>query len=154
MEVDGHRIEGFWRSHQVPLADVKTKPEHLRILENWMRSFKPEELFDEYGRVLPELAEMMPSGRRRMSASPHANAELRKKLRLPDFRDYAIKIERPGNIEVENVPPLGVFLRDVMKWNMNSFRVFAPDENTSNKLDAIYQASKKFWIAESLPRGP
>ena len=151
VEVDGHRIESFWRSHQVPLADVKTKPEHLRILENWMRSFKPEELFDEYGRVLPELAEMMPSGRRRMSASPHANAELRKKLRLPDFRDYAIKIERPGNIEVENVPPLGVFLRDIMKWNMNSFRVFAPDENTSNKLDAIYQASKKFWIAESFP---
>ncbi len=151
VEVDGHRIEGFWRSHQVPLAEVKTKPEHLRILENWMRSFKPEELFDEYGRVLPELAEIMPSGRRRMSASPHANAELRKKLRLPDFRDYAIKIERPGNIEVENVPPLGVFLRDIMKWNMNGFRVFAPDENTSNKLDAIYQASKKFWIAETFP---
>jgi xylulose-5-phosphate/fructose-6-phosphate phosphoketolase len=151
VEVDGHRIESFWRSHQVPLADVKTKPEHLRILENWMRSFKPEELFDEYGRVLPELAEMMPSGWRRMSASPHANAELRKKLRLPDFRDYAIKIERPGNLEVENVPPLGVFLRDIMKWNMNGFRVFAPDENTSNKLDAIYQASKKFWIAEIFP---
>jgi len=151
VEVDGHRIEGFWRSHQVPLAEVKTKPEHLRILENWMRSFKPEELFDEYGRVLPELAEIMPSGRRRMSASPHANAELRKKLRLPDFRDYAIKIDRPGTIEVENVPPLGAFLRDVMKWNMNSFRVFAPDENTSNKLDAIYQASKKFWIAERFP---
>jgi len=151
VEVDGHRLEGFWRSHQVPLADVKTKPEHLRILENWMRSFKPEELFDEYGRVLPELAELMPSGRRRMSASPHANAELRKKLRLPDFRDYAIKSDRPGNIEVENVPPLGRFLCDVMKWNMNSFRVFAPDENTSNKLDAIYQASKKFWIAETFP---
>ncbi len=150
-EVDGHRLEGFWRSHQVPLTDVKTNPEHLSILENWMRSLKPDELFDEYGRLLPELAEIMPSGRRRMSASPHASAELRKKLRLPDFRDYAIKIERPGNIEVENVPPLGVFLRDIMKWNMNSFRVFAPDENTSNKLDAIYQASKKFWIAERFP---
>jgi len=151
VEVDGHRIEGFWRSHQVPLAEVKTKPEHLRILENWMRSLKPEELFDEYGRVLPKLAEIMPSGRRRMSANPHANAELRKTLRLPDFRDYAIEIERPGIVEVENVPPLGHFLRDVMKWNMDSFRVFAPDENTSNKLDAIYQASKKFWIAESFP---
>ncbi len=148
-EVDGHRLEGFWRSHQVPLTDVKTNPEHLRILENWMQSLKPEELFDEHGRMLPELAETMPSGRRRMSASPHASAELRKKLRLPDFRDYAIKIDRPGNIEVENVPPLGAFLRDIMKWNMNGFRVFAPDENTSNKLDAIYQASKKFWIAES-----
>jgi xylulose-5-phosphate/fructose-6-phosphate phosphoketolase len=151
LEVDGHRLEGFWRSHQVPLADVKTKPEHLRMLENWMRSLKPEELFDAHGRLLPELADIMPSGRRRMSASPHANAELRKKLRLPDFRDYAIKIERPGIVEVENVPPLGRFLRDVMKWNMDSFRVFAPDENTSNKLDAIYQASKKFWIAESFP---
>jgi xylulose-5-phosphate/fructose-6-phosphate phosphoketolase len=150
-EVDGHRLEGFWRSHQVPLADVKTKPEHLRMLENWMRSFKPEELFDESGSVRPEIAEVAPSGRRRMSASPHANAESRKTLRLPDFRDYAIKIDHPGNIEVENVPPLGVFLRDVMKWNMNSFRVFAPDENTSNKLDAIYQASKKFWIAEGFP---
>jgi xylulose-5-phosphate/fructose-6-phosphate phosphoketolase len=151
LEVDGHRLEGFWRSHQVPLADVKTKTEHLRILENWMRSLKPEELFDEHGRVLPELAEIMPSGRRRMSASPHANAELRKALRLPDFRDYAIKIDRSGNIEVENVPPLGRFLRDVMKSNMASFRVFAPDENTSNKLDAIYEVSKKFWIAERFP---
>ncbi|MGA7646009.1 MAG: phosphoketolase family protein, partial [Terriglobales bacterium] len=150
-EVDGHRLEGFWRSHQVPLTDVKTNPEHLRILETWMRSLKPEELFDEYGRVRPEIAEIAPMGPRRMSASPHASAELREKLRLPDFRDYAIKIDRPGTIEVENVPPLGVFLRDVMKWNMNSFRVFSPDENTSNKLDAIYQTSKKFWIAKSLP---
>ena len=99
----------------------------------------------------PELAEFAPKGQRRMSASPHANAELRKKLRLPEFRDYAIKIDRPGNTEVENVPPLGRFLRDVMKWNMDSFRVFAPDENTSNKLDAIYEVSKKFWIAESFP---
>src|ERR1017187_66342 len=150
-EVDGHRLEGFWRSHQVPLTDVKTNPEHLRILENWMRSLKPEELFDEHGGVLPELAEIMPSGGGRMSASPHASAELRKKLRLPDFRDYAIKIESPGHTEVENVPPLGRFLRDVIKWNMESFRVFAPDENTSNKLDAIYEVSKKFWIAESFP---
>jgi len=151
IEVDGHRIEGFWRSHQVPLPDVKTKSEHLRILENWMRSLKPEELFDDRGRMLPELAGIMPSGRRRMSASPHANAELRKKLRLPDFRDYAVNIDRPGNTEVENVPPLGRFLRDVMKLNMDSFRVFGPDENTSNKLDAIYEVSKKFWIAESFP---
>jgi xylulose-5-phosphate/fructose-6-phosphate phosphoketolase len=150
-EVDGHRIEGFWRSHQVPLADVKTDPQRLRILENWMRSLRPAELFDESGRLRPELAEIAPLGSRRMSASPHANGELRKKLRLPDFRDYATKIERPGITEVENVPPLGSFLRDVMKWNMNSFRVFAPDENTSNKLDAIYQVSKKFWIAATFP---
>src|SRR6476646_5733747 len=149
--VNGHHIEASWRSHQVPLADVKTNPENLRLLETWLRSFKPEELFDERGRVRPEIAAFAPKGQRRMSASPHANAELRKKLRLPEFRDYAVKVDRPGNTEVENVPPLGRFLRDVMKRNMESFRVFAPDENTSNKLDAIYQASKKFWIAESFP---
>ena len=150
-EVDGHRVEGFWRSHQVPLTDVKSNPEHLRLLEAWMRSLNPDELFDENGRLRPELAETAPSGSRRMSASPHANGGLREKLRVPDFRDYAITIDRPGCTEVENVPPLGTFLRDLMKSNTNSFRVFAPDENTSNKLDAIYQASKKFWIAETLP---
>jgi len=150
LEVDGHRIEGSWRSHQVPLTDVKSDPGHLCILEDWMRSFKPEQLFDENGRLRPELAEIAPSGSRRMSASPHVNGGLREKLRLPDFRDYAVKIDRPASNEVENMPPLGAFLRDVMKSNMNSFRVFAPDENTSNKLDAIYQASKKFWIAETL----
>ena len=150
-EVDGHRIEAFWRSHQVPLADVKSNPQRLHILENWMRSLKPEELFDEFGRLRPDLAQLAPSASRRMSASPHANGELRKKLRLPDFCDYAIKIDRPGIAEVENVPPLGTFLRDVMKWNMSSFRVFGPDENTSNKLDGIYQVSKKFWIAEYFP---
>jgi xylulose-5-phosphate/fructose-6-phosphate phosphoketolase len=151
VEVDGKRIEGSWRSHQVPLADVKTDPRRLQILENWMRSLKPEELFDESGRLRLELAETAPSGSRRMSASPHTNGECRKKLRLPDFRDYAIKIDRPGSTEVENVPPLGGFLRDVMKSNMDSFRVFAPDENTSNKLDAIYQVSKKLWMAELFP---
>jgi xylulose-5-phosphate/fructose-6-phosphate phosphoketolase len=150
-EVDGHHLEGFWRAHQVPLTDVKTKPEHLRMLENWMRSLKPEELFDEFGKLRPELAEVAPSGTRRMSASPHANGEPREKLRLPDFRDCAIKVDRPGSMEVENVPPLGAFLRDVMRVNMNRFRVFSPDENTSNKLDAIYKASKKFWIAGTLP---
>ena len=149
--VDGHHIEAFWRSHQVPLADVKTNPEHLRLLETWLRSFKPEQFFDECGRVRLEIAAFAPKGQRRMSASPHANAELRKKLRLPEFRDYAVTLDRPGNTEAENVPPLGRFLRDVMKWNMDSFRVFAPDENTSNKLDAIYEVSKKFWIAESFP---
>src|SRR6201997_4430790 len=149
--IDGHHIEAFWRSHQVPMTDVKANPEHLRLLETWLRSFKPEEFFDECGRVRPEIAAFAPKGQRRMSSSPHANAELRKKLRLPEFRDYAVKLDRPGNTEVENVPPLGRFLRDVMKWNMDSFRVFAPDENTSNKLDAIYEVSKKFWIAESFP---
>jgi xylulose-5-phosphate/fructose-6-phosphate phosphoketolase len=148
--VDGHHLEGFWRAHQVPVPDVKTNPEHLRILENWMRSLKPEELFDNNGRLRPELAEIPPSGSRRMSANPHANGEPREKLRLPDFRDYAITVDHPGSIEVENMPPLGAFLRYVMEWNMNSFRLFGPDETTSNKLDAIYKASKKFWIAGTL----
>lgn len=151
VEVDGHRIEGFWRSHQVPLADVKTNPEHLKILENWLRSYKPEELFDTSGALKASIAEFAPKGDQRMSASRHANAELRKKLRLPDFRDYAVEVDHPGSKEVENVPPLGAFLRDVMKRNLDCFRVFSPDENTSNKLDAVYQASQKFWIAETFP---
>ena len=150
-QVDGKRIEGFWRAHQVPLADVKTNAEHLRILENWLRSYHPEELFDATGKLMPEIAALSPVGSRRMSASLHTNAELREKLRLPDFCDYAIEVEHPGAKEVENVPPLGALLRDVMKLNIESFRVFAPDENTSNKLDAIYQTSRKFWIAETFP---
>ena len=148
-EVGGHRLEGFWRAHQVPLAEVKKNPEQLRTLENWMRDLKPEELFAENGKLIPELKELAPSGARRMSANPHANGgSLRKALRLPDFRDYALKVDRPGTIEAENVPPLGNFLRDVMKLNATNFRVFGPDETTSNKLQALYQATKKFWIAE------
>jgi xylulose-5-phosphate/fructose-6-phosphate phosphoketolase len=152
VEVDGHRVEGFWRSHQVPLADVKTNPAHLKLLENWMRSLKPEELFDREGRLVPELRDIAPAGLHRMSANPNANGGVVKKsLRLPDFRDYAVKIERPATTSVENVPPLGNFLRDVMKLNMDNFRVFSPDENTSNKLQAVYQAAKKFWIAGYFP---
>jgi xylulose-5-phosphate/fructose-6-phosphate phosphoketolase len=148
-QVDGHLIEGFWRSHQVPILDVKDNPEHLEILENWMRSFKPQELFDENGRLVSELRDLAPAGVRRMSANPHANGGiLKRSLRLPDFRDYAVKVDRPAAIEVENIPPLGRFLRDVMKLNTNNFRVFGPDETTSNKLGAIYEASKKFWIAD------
>src|SRR6516225_6241675 len=151
-DVDGHKLEGFWRAHQVPLTNVKKNPERLKQLENWMRDYKPEELFDQNGKLHAELKAIAPAGNRRMGANPHANGgELKRDLRLPDFRQYAIKVERPGFTEVENVPPLGGFLRDVMKSNMNSFRVFGPDENTSNKLDAIYQASKKFWIAEYFP---
>ena len=148
-QVAGHYLEGFWRAHQVPLTEVKKDPEQLRLLERWMRDQKPEELFDNDGKLVPELKELAPTGNRRMSANPHANGgSVRKALCLPDFRDYAIKIDQPGTIEVENVPPLGTFLRDVMKLNMNSFRVFGPDETTSNKLQAVYQASKKFWIAD------
>jgi xylulose-5-phosphate/fructose-6-phosphate phosphoketolase len=148
-QVAGHYLEGFWRAHQVPLMDVKKDPEQLRVLEKWMRDQKPEELFDKDGKLVPELKELAPVGNRRMSANPHANGgSVRKALCLPDFRDYAIKVDQPGTIEVENVPPLGNFLRDVMKLNMNNFRVFGPDETTSNKLQAVYQASKKFWIAD------
>jgi xylulose-5-phosphate/fructose-6-phosphate phosphoketolase len=148
-QVAGHYIEGFWRAHQVPLTEVKKDPEQLRLLEKWMRDLNPEELFDKHGKLVPELKELAPTGNRRMSANPHANGGgVRKALCLPDFRDYAIKIDQPGTIEVENVPPLGNFLRDVMKFNMNNFRVFGPDETTSNKLQAVYQVSKKFWIAD------
>lgn len=148
-EVAGHKLEGSWRSHQVPMADVKRNPARLRELEDWMRSYKPEELFDQTGRLLPQLRALAPTGTRRMSANPHANGGLLKKpLRFPGFRDYAIEIAKPAQIDSENTRPLGNFLRDVMSLNVNNFRVFGPDENSSNKLDAIYQVSKKFWIAE------
>ncbi len=151
-EVAGHRLEGFWRAHQVPLVDVKKNPEQLRKLEAWMREQKPEELFDQNGRLIPELRALAPSGNHRMGANPHANGGLLKRnLRMPDFRDYGIKVDKPGAIETENVPPLGLLLRDVMKTNMTNFRVFGPDETTSNKLQAVYEVSKKFWIAENFP---
>jgi xylulose-5-phosphate/fructose-6-phosphate phosphoketolase len=151
-EVDGHKLEGLWRSHQVPLAGVKKNPAHLKLLENWMRSYKPEELFDKNGGLVSELHELTPTGHRRMGANPHANGGLLKKpLQLPDFRNYGIEFEKPGMIEAENARPLGKFLRDVMKLNMNTFRIFGPDENTSNKLDDVYEVSKKFWIAEYFP---
>jgi len=151
-EVDGHKVEGFWRAHQVPLSGMKENPAHLKQLEDWLRSYKPEELFDNNGRLIQELKELAPKGARRMSANPHANGGLiRKALRLPDFREYGVKVEKPGQTEVENTKPLGVFLRDIVKLNPTNFRVFGPDENTSNKLDAIYQVSKKMWLADYLP---
>jgi xylulose-5-phosphate/fructose-6-phosphate phosphoketolase len=151
-DVDGKKLEGFWRAHQVPLAGVKKNPAHLTMLEEWLRGYRPQDLFNEDGSPISQLAEMTPAGARRMGANPHANGGLIKRaLRLPDFRDYAIKFEKPGQIEAENTRPLGMFLRDVMKQNMNSFRVFGPDENSSNKLDNIYEVSKKFWIAERFP---
>jgi len=151
-EVDGHKLEGFWRSHQVPVADVRKNPAHLKLLEDWLRSYKPEELFDANGAVIPEIRELAPVGARRMGANPHANGGLLKKnLRLPDFRDYATKFDKAAQTEAGNVSPMGAYLRDVMKTNMNSFRVFGPDETTSNRLDALYQVTKKFWIDESFP---
>jgi len=151
-EVDGHKIEGFWRAHQVPLANIRDNPTHLRILEEWMRSYRPEELFDKRGKLIPELKALAPTGIRRMSANPHANGGLlRKDLRLPDFRSYGVAVEKPGQTAVENTRPLGQFLRDIVRQNPNSFRVFGPDENTSNKLDAIYEVSKKLWLSDYLP---
>jgi xylulose-5-phosphate/fructose-6-phosphate phosphoketolase len=151
-EVEGHRLEGFWRAHQVPLPDVKKDPEQLRILENWMRAQKPEELFDANGTFIAELKALAPTGPRRMSANPHANGGvLKKSLRLPDFHEYGCNVDKPGTTMAENTRPLGKFLRDVMKRNMRTFRVFGPDETTSNKLDAIYEVSKKFWIEEYFP---
>ena len=151
-KLEGHYLEGFWRAHQVPLTDVKKDPEQFRMLEQWMRSLKPEELFDQNGKFIPELKALAPTGDRRMSANPHANGgRIRKALRLPEFADYGVKVDQPGGVEVENVPPLGNFLRDVMQENMTNFRVFGPDETTSNKLQAVYQVSKKFWLEEYFP---
>ena len=151
-EVDGHKVEGFWRAHQVPMAGVRENPAHLTLLEQWLRSYKPEELFNAEGRLVPELNALAPKGGRRMSANPHANGGLlRKPLRLPDFREYAVKVEKPGKTTAENTRPLGCFLRDIMRKNITNFRVFGPDETASNKLDNVYEASKKLWLADYLP---
>src|SRR5262249_44908369 len=151
-EVDGHYLEGFWRAHQVPLPDVKKNPERLQLLERWMRSYKPEELFAASGKLTSELKELAARGTRRMGSNLHANGgRLKRALRLPDFRDYGVKVEKPATTQAENTKPLGVFLRDVMKANMHNFRVFGPDETTSNKLDPVYEASKKLWLEEFFP---
>ncbi len=151
-EVDGHKVENFWRAHQVPVTGVQTQPEHLRIVEQWMRSYKPEELFDEHGRLMPELRQLAPVGERRMSANPHANGgKLSKPLDLPRFCDYAIPITSPAVKSISPTENLGKFLRDVMRRNMNNFRVFSPDENASNRLQDIYEASLKTWLAEFKP---
>ncbi|MDZ7805463.1 phosphoketolase family protein [Thiohalophilus sp.] len=150
--VDDHKVEGFWRAHQVPLGDVRNNRKQLKLLEEWLRSYRPDELFDEQGRLIEELRELAPKGQRRMSANPHANGGLlRKALRLPDFRHYATKVDKPGQTDVENTRPLGEFLRDILRNNPANFRVFGPDETSSNKLNAVYEASGKTWLAEYLP---
>ena len=151
-EVDGHKVEGFWRAHQVPLAELRENPAHLAELEGWLRRYRPDELFAANGRLIPELKALAPKGARRMSANSHVNGGLvRKPLRLPNFRDYAVDVKKAGQMTAENTRPLSHFLRDVMHRNMTTFRVFGPDETTSNKLDAIYEASKKLWLADYLP---
>jgi len=150
--VDEHYLEGFWRAHQIPITDIATNPNHLKLLESWMHSYKPEELFDETGRLLPELKSLAPKGNRRMSANPIANGGLlRKPLDMPDFRRSAVEVKKPGATLAGNVPTLANFLREVMRLNMDRFRVFGPDETQSNRLEAIYEVAKKVWLAEYFP---
>ena len=151
-ELDGHRVEGSWRAHQVPITDVVTNPAHLKLLEQWMLSYRPHDLFDAKGRLIPELKALAPPADRRISANRHANGGLlRRPLRLPEFREYRVEVARPGQSAVENTNVLGQFLRDVMRDNMDNFRVFGPDETASNRLQAIYEATRKTWLGEARP---
>jgi xylulose-5-phosphate/fructose-6-phosphate phosphoketolase len=152
--VDGKQVEGTWRAHQVPVADLQQKPQHVKILEDWMRGYRPEELFDKNGKLVPELAALAPKGNRRMSANPHANGGLLlRDLVMPDFRKYAIPVAKPGTEFVESTRVLGKFLRDVMKLNTETknFRVVGPDENASNRLEALYETTDKAWMEPILP---
>jgi xylulose-5-phosphate/fructose-6-phosphate phosphoketolase len=150
-EVDGLPTEGTWRSHQVPMADVRGNEKHLRLLEDWMRSYRPEELFDDEGRLLPELAALPPTGDKRMSASPHTTGELGRDLVLPDFREHAVEVEEPGRESSEATRVLGGFLRDVIVRNPDSFRLFGPDETASNRLSPVFEVTSRAWQAERLP---
>lgn len=151
-EVNGHKVEDFWRAHQVPVLDPVTNAKSLAIVEGWMRSYKPEELFDQTGRFVEELQELAPKGTRRISANLHANGGLlRKPLNLPPFQNYAVEVKVPGQEYVSPTATAATFLADVMRQNMTSFRVFGPDETASNKLDGIYKASEKTWVAEFKP---
>ncbi|MGH7046077.1 MAG: phosphoketolase family protein [Stellaceae bacterium] len=148
--VDGLKIEGTWRAHQVPFGEMD-KPEHVRLLEEWMKSYRPRQLFGTDGRLKPEIAALAPAGERRMSANPHANGGLlRRELSLPDFADYAIAIDRPGGTDAEATRVMGAFLRDVIKENAD-FRLFGPDETASNRLSAVFEVTDRQWMAETLP---
>ncbi len=151
-EVHGHKVENFWRAHQMPILDPATDPTSLALVESWLRSYKPEELFDEHGTLRAELQEMAPKGERRISANPHANGgTLACPLDLPAFQDYAVEAGTPASAYESPTGTAARFLRDVMRRNMTSFRVFGPDETASNKLEGIYQASKKIWLETYLP---
>jgi len=148
--IDNKPVEGTWRAHQVPIADFR-KPEHVKQLEAWMKSYRAEELFDTHGKFRDEFAECAPTGHRRMGSNPHANGgELLQPLTMPHFRNYAVNVRNPGDVEVESTRVLGSFLRDVMKLNLETrnFRLFGPDETASNRLDAVYEVSGKAWMAE------
>lgn len=151
-DVSGHHLEGYWRAHQIPLADVATNSEHLKLLENWMRSYKPEELFTEDGKLIPELKSLPPTGKARMSANPVSNGgSVRKALILPDFKNYAFKDVVRGVTLAPSMSNMARYLRDVIKENQTNFRLFGPDETESNKLAAVYEAGKKVWMADYLP---
>ncbi len=151
-EVDGEQVEGTWRSHQVPMAEVRTNANHRALLESWMRSYRPEELFDQDGALSPELAELPPKRHRRMSANPNTNGGvLLRDLSLPDFRDYAVPVDKPGTTASEATRVLGAFLRDVIAGNPDRFRLFGPDETASNRLQAAFEVTTRAWDAESLP---
>jgi len=150
--VDGLQIEGTFRAHQVPLSDPATHPEHLTLLEEWLRSYRPEELFDIQGRLIPELAELAPKGERRMGANPHANGGLLlRDLIMPDFQNYAVDVPSPGAVLAADAHELGVFLRDVVKLNaeQRNFRIFGPDETLSNRLTAVFEATNRQWDART-----
>jgi xylulose-5-phosphate/fructose-6-phosphate phosphoketolase len=151
-KVDGKPVEGTWRSHQVPMSDVRDNAKHLAVLEKWLRSYRPDELFDEAGGFRSELAELAPRGDRRMSAIPHANGGLLlTDLHLPDFRRFAVKVDRPGGTSAEATRVLGDMLRDVIRANPSTFRLFGPDETASNRLQAVFETTDKAWAAEMLP---
>jgi xylulose-5-phosphate/fructose-6-phosphate phosphoketolase len=150
--VDGKRVEGFWRSHQVPVSGIHDNPEHLQILENWMRRYRPEELFDESGTLITELRALAPEGNRRMGANPRANGGLlRKALKLPDFRTLAFDTQGPGTGRFENTKALGLMIREIMRANTDNFRVMGPDETASNRLQDVYQVTGKAWMADFYP---
>ncbi len=147
-EVDGHKVEDYWRSHQVPFSDARGDDGHRAVLEEWLRSYRPEELFDRAGAPTSEIGDLHPTGDLRMSATPYANGgELLRDLRLPDFRDYAVPVEAPGTGAVEATRVLGRFLRDTMARNMDNFRLFAPDENSSNRLQDVMEVTDRTWNA-------
>jgi xylulose-5-phosphate/fructose-6-phosphate phosphoketolase len=151
-EIDGKPVEGTWRSHQVPMGEVRTNAVNRQVLEDWLRSYRPEELFDEAGALVPELAELPPRSHRRMSANPHANGGLLlRDLAMPDFRAYAVEVAAPGATDAEATRVLGAFLRDVMAGNRQNFRVFGPDETASNRLGALFEVTGRTWEAEILP---
>src|SRR5262249_45820070 len=153
-EVDGKKTEDYWRSHQVPFADLASNPKHITLLEDWLKSYGHEELFDETGRLIPELRELAPKGDRRMGANPHANGGLLlRELRMPDFRDYAINVVEPAVIVAEATRVLGDFIRDVTAMNeeFKNFRGFGPDEWNSQRLQATLDVTNRQWMAETLP---